>query len=232
MIQRIFIGFFIAIAIVFVTGASGLAAGGTITGKVGLTGEAPPPKKLAIAKDPAVCGTEKMLGEVQLSPDKGVLYAVVRLIGAKGAAPAPPGNAVIDQKGCLFNPTVVVVPKGGSLDITNSDGILHNVHTHSTVNRPFNRSQPGFLKKITQKYDRPETFRLTCDVHSWMLGWVVVAEEPFVAVTDGSGTFQLADVPAGTYKLEVWHPTLGNQTKDVTVADGAEAKVNFELAVK
>lgn len=230
MTRQSFVGLFFAI--IFVTGNSPLAAGGAITGKVGLAGEAPPPKKIAIAKDPSVCGTEKMLEEVLLSPDKGVRYAVVRLLGAKAAAPAPPSNAVIDQKGCLFHPTVVVVPKGGNLDITNSDGILHNVHAHSTVNRAFNRSQPGFLKKITQKYDRPETFRLGCDIHGWMTGWVVVAEEPFIAVTDDSGLFKLVDVPPGSYKLEVWHPTLGAQTKDVTVADGAEATVNFELAAK
>ena len=232
MLRRSVIGFFIVIVIVFVTNNDGLAAGGRITGKVGLTGAAPPPKKIAIAKDPSVCGTEKQLEDVQLSPDQGVLYAVVRLLGAKGAAPPPAASAVIDQKGCLFHPSVVVVPKGGNLEITNRDGILHNVHSHSTVNRPMNRSQPGFLKKITQKFDRAETIRLSCDIHGWMTGWVVVAEEPFVAVTDGSGTFQLADVPAGTYKLEVWHPNLGTQTKDVTVTDGAEAQVNFELAVK
>ena len=231
MLRRSVIGLFIVIVIVFVSGTNGLAAGGRITGKVGLTGAAPPPKKIAIAKDPSVCGAEKQLEEVQLSPDKGVLYAVVRLLGAKGAAPPPPA-AVIDQKGCMFNPAVVVVPPGGNLDITNSDGILHNVHSHSTVNRPINRSQPGFLKKLTAKFDRAETIRLSCDIHGWMTGWVVVAEEPFVAVTDGSGAFQLADVPAGTYKLEVWHPALGTQTKDVTVTDGAEAKINFELAVK
>ena len=231
MLRRSVVGLFIVIVIVFVSGTNGLAAGGRITGKVGLTGTAPPPKKIAIAKDPSVCGTEKQLEEVQLSPDKGVLYAVVRLLGAKGAAP-PPAAAVIDQKGCMFNPAVVVVPPGGNLDITNSDGILHNVHSHSTVNRPINRSQPGFLKKLTAKFDRAETIRLSCDIHGWMTGWVVVAEEPFVAVTDGSGAFQLADVPAGTYKLEVWHPALGTQTKDVTVTDGAEAKINFELAVK
>ena len=231
MLRRSVVGLFIVIVIVFVSGTNGLAAGGRITGKVGLTGTAPPPKKIAIAKDPSVCGTEKQLEEVQLSPDKGVLYAVGRLLWAKGAAP-PPAAAVIDQKGCMFNPVVVVVSPGGNLDITNSDGILHNVHSHSTVNRPINRSQPGFLKKLTAKFDRAETIRLSCDIHGWMTGWVVVAEEPFVAVTDGSGAFQLADVPAGTYKLEVWQPAPGTQTRDVTVTDGAEAKVNFELAVK
>lgn len=221
----------LCIAIMFVTSARGFAAGGTITGRVGLTGEAPAPKKIAVAQDTTVCGTEKVLQEIQVSPDKGVRYAVVRLSGAKGAAPAPAGNVVIDQKGCMFNPPVVVVPKGGSLDIANDDGILHNVHSHSTANSPFNRSQPGFLKKITQKFDRVETLRLSCDIHGWMTGWVVVAENSFVAVTDGSGAFKLAGVPAGTYKLEVWHPVLGAQTKDVTVTDGAEVKVNFDLAL-
>jgi plastocyanin len=230
MNRQKFIG--VCIAIMFVSVPRGFAAGGTIIGRVQLIGGAPAPKKIAITQDASVCGAEKVLQEIQLSPDKGVRYAVVRLIAAKGTAPAPTGNVVVDQKGCMFIPPVVVVPKGGSLDIVNDDGILHNVHSHSTVNRPFNRSQPGFVKKITQKFDRAETFRLSCDIHGWMTGWVIVAEDPFVVVTDSAGAFKLAGVPAGTYKLEVWHPVLDPQTKDVIVADGAEVKVNFDLAVK
>ncbi len=225
---RNLIGLFIAMMLV--TSASAFAAGGTISGKVQLTGTAPAAKKIAVSQDPNVCGTEKTLEDIQVAPDKGLRYAVVRLIGAK--APVAAATVVINQKGCTFTPRVVVVPKGGSLDIVNEDGILHNVHSQSTANPPFNRTQPGFIKKFTQKFDQAEIVHLGCDIHSWMSGWVVVTDHPFVVVTDASGAFKLPGVPAGTYKLEVWHPVLGTQTKDVTVSEGAEAKVNFELAAK
>ncbi len=229
MKTRVIIAFCIGIMLAPIT--EGLAAGGTITGKVELSGAAPPPKKITVAQDTSVCGTEKLLQDVQVSPDKGIRYAVVRLRGVKAAASAAVPNVVIDQKGCVFTPPVVVVPKGASLDVANDDGILHNVHAHSTINRPFNRTQPGFIKKISTKFEQPEIIRLGCDIHSWMTAWVVVVED-LSAVTDASGNFRLPNVPAGTYKLEVWHPALGTQTKDVTVSEGGEAKVDFQLAAK
>ena len=216
-----------------VTNTRTFAAGGTISGKVQLTGGAPAAKKIAVSPDTNVCGVEKVLEDVQVGPDKGIRYAVARLTGVKGAtAPAPAAAVVINQKGCMFTPRVVVVPKGGSLDIVNDDGILHNVHSQSTANRSFNRTQPGFIKKFTQKFDQAEIVRLGCDIHQWMTSWVVVTDHPFVAVTDASGAFSIAGVRAGTYMLEVWHPVLGTPTKDVTVTEGADAKVNFELTAK
>jgi len=51
-------------------------------------------------------------------------------------------------------------------------------------------------------------------------------------VTDDSGSFALADVPAGSYQLKVWHETLGEGTKDVIVNSGAVTNVTFELLTK
>ena len=221
----------ILVGIVLLAGAgqSALAAGGTVSGKVVLKGNAPAAQKLAIDKDTSVCGTEHQAEELVVGPGQGIRYAVVRLIGAAGT-PDTAKPAAIQQKGCKFAPHVVVVPKGGSLDIMNDDGILHNLHSHSTANREFNKAQPGFLKKVSQKFPEAEVVKVTCDVHTWMSGWLVVAEEAFVGITDESGSFKLSGVPPGTYKLEVWHEKLGKQTKDVTVKDGADAGVSFELA--
>ena len=112
----------LCIAILLAT-TSGYAAGGTITGKVQLSGAVPAAKKISVVQDTSVCGAEKVLEDVQVGPDKGIYYAVVRVLGVKAAAaPAATANVVIDQKGCMFTPRVVVVPKGGSLDIGNADG--------------------------------------------------------------------------------------------------------------
>jgi hypothetical protein len=62
-----------------------------------------------------------------------------------------------------------------------------------------------------------------------MAGWVVVQEHPYYAVTDVEGSFRITNVPAGKHKVEVWHETLGKQTKEVEVKAGAETKVAFEL---
>lgn len=201
-------------------------AGGSISGKVTFTGAVPAAKKLPVTRDHQVCGSEKTFEEVAVGVDKGLKDAVVMLVGVKSTprrAPVP-----LDQKGCEFTPRVVVVPAGGTLDILNNDGILHNVHTRSTANPSFNKGQPGFLKKMTEKFGSPEAFKVGCDVHKWMSAWVVVSDSAFAAVTDAGGHFKIDNVPPGRYKLELWHETLGKQSKDVVVRDGAATQVDFE----
>src|SRR5262249_31300486 len=160
--------------------------------------------------------------------DQGVKYAVVRLIGVKAAATATPAVA-LEQKGCRFAPHVLIVRKGSDFDIVNADGILHNIHTHSTANPEFDKAQPGSKKTMSQKFDKAETIKVSCDVHPWMRGWIVVAEDAFTVVTDETGSFKLPNVPPGTYKLEVWHEKFGTQSKEVSVKAGGDSSVIVEF---
>ena len=77
------------------------------------------------------------------------------------------------------------------LKIINPDGILHNVHSYSKVNSPFNQAQPKFKKTLEVKIEKPEAVEVKCDVHGWMHGWLVATETPYFAVTDKSGSFKL-----------------------------------------
>ena len=216
-------------AAVFVSyGPVGAQGGGTIVGEVKLSGTPPPPKTVAVNKDVEVCGKEKKLVEVAVGHGNGLGDAVVSVTDAKGAKPSK--KATLDQKGCEFHPDVLVMAPG-ELDILNSDGVLHNIHTFSTANPPFNKAQPKFKKVMTEKIEKPEVIKIQCDAHSWMHGWIVVTENP-AAVTDEKGAFKLENVPPGKHKVEVWHPVLGKQSKDVEVKAGQEVKVAFELAAK
>lgn len=216
-------GLAVAVALL---GSSGPAeAQGTIAGEVKFSGTAPAPKVVKVNKDVEVCGQEKKIVEVAVGAGGGLANAIVSVPGAKGAKPA--GKAVLDQKGCEFRPPVVVMAPG-DLEILNSDGVLHNIHTFSTVNPAVNKAQPKFKKSMTEKFAKPEVIKVQCDAHSWMLGWLVVTEDP-TAVTDDKGGFKLENVPAGKHKVEVLHPILGKQTKEVEVKAGQETKVSFEL---
>lgn len=205
------------------------AGGGSISGKVVLVGDAPQAKKIEITKDKEKCGSEKVAEELVVSPDRGVRNAVVSVAGVKGANPA--AAATLDQKGCSFNPRVLIAAAGKPVDILNSDGILHNVHTYSNKNPPINKAQPAFKKKMTETFGQAEIIKITCDAHSWMVGWIVVTDQA-AAATDATGSFKLADIPAGTHTLEIWHETLGKVTKQVSVKAGEETKVTIELAKK
>ena len=94
------------------------------------------------------------------------------------------------------------------MEFLNNDRLLHNLHSASTSNAVFNRTQPKG-RTIPIEFRKPEIIRIDCDLHPWMRAWVVVAEHPFYAVTDERGEFVLANVPPGQYTLHVWQESLG-----------------------
>jgi plastocyanin len=203
--------------------ATAQGGGGTIEAEVKYSGT-PVVEKIKVNKDTEKCGTEAVVEKVVVGGNKGLANAVVSAPGAKGATKA---KAVIDQKGCKFVPHVVVM-QPGEIEIKNSDDILHNIHTYSTANPSINKAQPKFKKTMTEKFEKPEVVKVTCDVHSWMLGWIAVVPGP-AAVTDKDGVAKIENVPAGKQKIEVWHETLGKQEKEVEVKAGQTTKVSFEM---
>ena len=209
----------------FVTGAVA-QGGGTIEADVKYSGAAQV-EKLKVNKDTEKCGTEALIEKVVVGGNKGLANAVVSVPAAKGTTKT---KAVIDQHGCKFVPHVVVM-QPGEIEIKNSDDILHNIHTYSTANPSINKAQPKFKKTMTEKLDKPEFVKMTCDVHSWMLGWVAVVPG-LAGVTDKDGVTKIENVPAGKQKIEVWHETLGKQEKEVEVKAGQVTKVSFEMKGK
>ena len=200
--------------------------GGTVEVDVKYNG-APQVEKLKVNKDVEKCGSETSIDKVVVGSNKGLANAVASVPGAKAGKPV---KGVIDQHGCKFVPHVVVM-QPGELEIKNSDDILHNIHTYSTANPSINKAQPKFKKTMTEKFEKPEFIKVTCDVHSWMLGWVAVTPGP-AAVTDNNGVAKIENVPAGKQKIEVWHETLGKQEKEVDVKAGQTTKVSFEMKGK
>ncbi|MET0488563.1 MAG: hypothetical protein ABW216_22865 [Candidatus Rokuibacteriota bacterium] len=213
-------------AAMWLAATAGAQGGGTIEADVKYNG-APVVEKLKVNKDTEKCGTEAVVEKVVVGGNKGLSNAVVSVPGAKGASKA---KAVLDQHGCKFVPHVVVM-QPGELEIKNSDDILHNLHTYSTANPAINKAQPKFKKTMTEKLEKPEFVKVTCDVHSWMLGWVAVVPG-LAGVTDKDGVVKIENVPAGKQKVEVWHETLGKQEKEVEVKAGAVTKVSFEMKGK
>ncbi|MEE8448099.1 MAG: carboxypeptidase regulatory-like domain-containing protein [Thermodesulfobacteriota bacterium] len=210
-----------------------VANGGSITGVVKFTGKPPASRKVKVTKDKKVCGAQQVVERVKVNKtNSGLKFVVVSLVDIKKGKAMASATASLDQRGCVFNPYVVLLDAGGSLGILNSDKILHNIHTYSRRNPSLNIAHPKFKKKITKKFTKPEIVKITCDVHKWMEGWLVVMDHPYYVVTDDNGAFKLSDVPAGTYKLQVWHPALGKQTRQITVKPKQAVKVNFKLKAR
>jgi plastocyanin len=200
---------------------------------VRFTGAAVEQKKLPVTVDQSVCGKEKDAEDLVLSPEKGMRNVVVSLQSPPPGAKWPVSLPVVqmDQQQCVYLPHVVVVPVGGTVEFLNTDRLLHNLHSNSTGNPTFNRTQPRG-RTIPVVFTKPEIVRVDCDLHPWMRAWVVVAEHPFYAVTNDQGEFMLNNVPPGAYTLQLWQESLGTVTKDVTVKDEAIATVTIEMSKK
>ena len=203
--------------------------GGSVSGVVKFKGAAPAPKKLEITKDKEVCAKSGKTDPSLIVSGGNLINAVVTITDINKGKKMEPQKVKLDQNGCEYKPHVLAMAAGSSVDILNPDGILHNVHSYSKANSPFNMAQPKFKKTITVKVDKPEVINLKCDVHGWMNAWLFVAANPYFSVTDNSGGFKLTDVPAGTYNVEVWHETLGKTSQKVTVKAKADTKVSFEM---
>jgi len=206
-------------AIFIIAALCGSAGAGTIKGSVRYSGAPVERKKIPVTIDQYLCGKEKEAGDLLLSPNSGIQNVVVSLQGVPAGAkwPANPAPVKMDQSKCDFIPRVVIVPAGGTVEFLNSDRLMHNVRSGGKENPPFNRAQPH-ARTIAIGFKHPEVMRVDCDLHSWMRGWVVVAEHPFYTLTNDAGEFNLENVPPGKYMLQLWQETLGTVTQEVTVS--------------
>lgn len=208
--------------------------GGTITGTVKLAGDVPEAKSSEVDKDQEACGHDPKPSEALLvSFDKTIKTAIVSILDiSKGKKFDGSGeNLTLDQKGCVFIPHVLVIPPGSTVDLLNSDSVMHNLHSWSIKNTSFNEGVAGG-GKLPKTFEYPETVKMTCDVHKWMSAWLIVQNNPYYAVTDENGNFKIEDVPPGTYTLEAWQESLGKVTQEVAVKSGEETRADFELEEK
>lgn len=209
------------------------AGGGSITGVVNYT-NGDPDTEINMDADPVCLSLhDEPVTTQQIEGDEGKLANVFVYVkeGVSGSYPAPAEKALLDQKGCTYQPHVSGIQTGQTLVIRNSDQTLHNVHALPEKNPEFNQGQPFANMELEKKFSEPEVMiRFKCDVHPWMGAYVAVLEHPFFAVSEADGSFTIANLPAGDYVLEAWHAKLGTQTQNVSVgADGA-VDVAFEFA--
>ena len=226
------ISFIVGVATFCAVAAANVSAA-TIKGNVRYSGTRVEKKTFPVTIDQYLCGKEKEAGDLVLSSANGIRNVVVSLNGVPAGSKAPvnPAPAKMDQKQCVFVPRVVVVPAGGTVEFLNSDRLLHNVRGGGKDNPPFNRAQPH-ARTIAIGFKSPEVLRVDCDLHSWMRGWIVVAEHPFYAVTNEDGEFVFENVPPGKYKLQAWQEILGRVDQEVAVSGEGTQTITVRMEKK
>jgi plastocyanin len=147
---------------------------------------------------------------------------------APGSAPRAPAATEIAQRDTAFLPSLLVVPVGTTVTFPNADPIFHNVFSYSPTQRfDLGRYPRGESKSIL--FDKPGTVKIYCEVHDYMRAAVIVVQNPFHAVVGADGRFTIPNVPAGTYRLVIWHVELSPQELAVTVPENGVARVQATL---
>lgn len=201
--------------------------GATIRGTVKLEGEIPELAQLQITKYKEICKdvpNESLI----VGPQNGLRYAVITLEGiTKGKAVERETVHELDNIQCRFSPHVQAASVGQFVLLKNSDPILHTAHAFFANEQPqFNVGlYPGRVSR--KPLISAGVAQIRCDVHPWMTAYIVVTEHPYHAVSDIYGEYELTDIPPGSYRLKVWHETLGVQEKRVEVKPGARQQLDF-----
>jgi len=149
--------------------------------------------------------------------------------GLEGKTFEPPKDPVrLDQHGCLFIPRVIGIRAAQPLDVTNSDGVSHNIHPMPQNNREWNEQQGPHSEPAEHRFARRDVMiPVKCNIHNWMHAYIGVVEHPYFTVTGADGSFDWPNVPPGDYTIAVWHEKLGEQTRQVHVDPSARADVEF-----
>src|SRR5579864_555375 len=132
----------------------------------------------------------------------------------------PAAKPVIDQAKMTFNPHVVVVQVGTTVEFLNSDPVGHNVYWPSVSGNKKLAHNLGTWPKGDKKpfqFNDLGTVSLLCNVHPEMSGYIIVAPTPYFAVTDKDGNFEIKNVPVGKYTLKTWR---GRQTSHTSGGSG------------
>jgi plastocyanin len=165
-----------------------------------------------------------------LSSAQDIAVYIDAIPGKKFDPPAQ--HVTVDQRNMKFIPPTIVVVRATTVDFLNSDQVVHNVYWpaiggNKALRHSLTIVSPGEKKSF--QFDNLGAAQLLCNLHSDMVGYIVVVPTPYFALTGSDGTFTIKDVPPGTYTLKTWSVDGKPTTQSITVAAG---DTNVELAVK
>jgi plastocyanin len=188
------------------------------------------PGLFAFAVGPALAAPLSVT--VVLPDGKPLAGAVVMAQPTSGTShPATPVSAVMDQINRAFDPDLVIVPINSTVSFPNSDTVSHQIYSFSPPKRfqlPLYRGKPY----PPVRFDSPGVVTLGCNIHDEMLAYVLVTDAPFFGRSAKSGSWS-AEVPAGNYRVNIWHPRIRDEDKDlqgeVTVGESTGGTLQLRL---
>jgi hypothetical protein len=131
-----------------------------------------------------------------------------------------------------FEPKVLIVPVGTAVQFPNRDSVRHHVYSFSLI-KNFELKLYSGTPASPIVFDKTGVAVLGCNIHDNMVAWVVVVDTPYAGQGGAAGRVILANVPAGSYRLRVWHPAmpLGAPALDQALAvDAADMSLTVRIA--
>ena len=178
-------------------------------------------------------GTGSVSGKVTLvkggaaAPDSA--NVAVWIEGARiSGAPSGVVKAEMKSEHKSFQPRLIAVARDAAVEFPNVDPIFHNVFSVS----PGNRFDLGLYRSGTSKpnvFREPGLVRVYCNIHPQMVGFVMVVDSTFVAVTGKDGAFRFEGVPPGDWTVRIWHEEGGDGQMPVKVRADASTPLSLTL---
>ena len=149
-------------------------------------------------------------------------------------APAPggaePARTAVAQRDEQFQPHVVPVYRGATVDFPNADDVFHNVFSLSSAKTfDLGRFPKGSSKSVV--FDKSGTVQVFCHIHSDMSAIVLVLDNPYFVVPSDEGKYVIDGVPPGDYTVVGWHERIKPVTRTVHVVAGETARLDFNIPI-
>ena len=207
---------------------AGAADWGTLKGRLVFDGTPSAAKAINVNKDTEYCSKHKLVEETLVVGEKGGLSNVfVYLYLKRGKSVdvhpdlAKPSEepVVLENKGCRFEPRALIVRTAQPFEIRNSDeGIGHNTNAQTLLSNPKFNQQVSNDSPIKKVFEKTESYpsEMACNVHPWMKSFVLIRDNPYMAVSDAGGNFEIKNIPSGKHEFIFWHEAKGNM-RDLAV---------------
>ncbi len=217
--------------------------GGTLKGKVILNGPVPKARSFHLIHAPNIeyCSRmsdgkgHRIVFDFQVSEQRGMKDTVVAILGIKKGKPFPTNMKKINIHRCHTPDYVIAIKNGKDLLLENKDPIKHEIAAYEIIGAHRNQiSNKSLLPHSSQvrsafvKKTAPE-FMLKCNLHPFLQTRGFFIENPYFAITNEKGEFNIQDVPPGTYEIIAWHPFIPTQRGTITIEAGKSSEINFSF---
>ena len=210
-----------------------LQSAGNVSGTVDFDGTIPPDTIIRPALDQNVCGTQILQSRVTRSGTRigGALVWLTDIRSGKGL-PLERRFEITNDK-CALDPHIQVIYTTSTLNVASHD---RAIHTNRFINvgtgvieavAPFNDA--GEVVPLDHIFRQPSQIEVVCQEHPWTRAWVAVLDHPYATKTAANGSFSIADIPPGRYRIRAWHPNLGFTDDSVTVVGGQSTAIGMRI---